>query len=161
MVFQRRRTKNPRGYGEVHFDKLSGLPLSSHLPDPWFKATDGPLEKATQIPLVDLGIKAQMGMEMSSAEISKYNWRSIDKICVKGVVFPFKKFADSDSILCPEMKSTGETMGRADTYPEALVKAFVASSQNLPASGEVFLSLRDKDKVPMLPLLKNLKKLIT
>lgn len=117
------------------------------------------LAKATQIPLVDLGIKAQMGLEMSAAEVSRYNWRTIDKICVKGVVFPFKKFADSDSILGPEMKSTGETMGRADSYPEALVKAFVASSLNLPASGEVFLSLRDKDKVPMLPLLKNLKKL--
>lgn len=117
------------------------------------------LAKATQIPLVDLGIKAQMGLEMSAAEVSRYNWRAIDKICVKGVVFPFKKFADSDSILGPEMKSTGETMGRADTYPEALVKAFVASSLNLPASGEVFLSLRDKDKAPMLPLLKNLKKL--
>ncbi len=117
------------------------------------------LAKATQIPLVDLGIKAQMGLEMSAAEVSRYNWRAIDKICVKGVVFPFKKFADSDSILGPEMKSTGETMGRADSYPEALVKAFVASSLNLPASGEVFLSLRDKDKAPMLPLLKNLKKL--
>ena len=117
------------------------------------------LAKATQIPLVDLGIRAQMGLEMSAEEVSRYNWRAIDKICVKGVVFPFKKFADSDSILGPEMKSTGETMGRADSYPEALVKAFVASSLNLPASGEVFLSLRDKDKVPMLPLLKNLKKL--
>jgi carbamoyl-phosphate synthase large subunit len=117
------------------------------------------LAKATGIPLVDLGIKAQMGMEMTAIEIKPYNWRSIQKICVKGVVFPFKKFAESDSILGPEMKSTGETMGRADNYPEALVKAFVSSSLNLPASGEVFLSLRDKDKAPMLPLLRNLKKL--
>lgn len=117
------------------------------------------LAKATQIPLVDLGIRAQMGFEMTSAEVSRYDWRSLKKICVKGVVFPFKKFAESDSILGPEMKSTGETMGRGDSYPEALVKAFIASSLNLPGSGEVFLSLRDKDKIPMLPLLKNLKKL--
>lgn len=117
------------------------------------------LAKATQIPLVDLGIRAQMGLEMTSVETKRYDWRSLKKICVKGVVFPFKKFAESDSILGPEMKSTGETMGRADSYPEALVKAFVASSLNLPATGEVFLSLRDKDKTPMLPLLKNLKKL--
>ena len=55
------------------------------------------------------------------------------------------------------MKSTGETMGRATTYSEALVKAFVASSLNLPATGEVFLSLRDKDKTPMLLLFKNLQ----
>jgi carbamoyl-phosphate synthase large subunit len=117
------------------------------------------LEKATQIPLVDLGIKAQMGLELSEQERMNYNWRTLDKICVKGVVFPFKKFADSDSILGPEMKSTGETMGRSDTYSDALVKAFVSSYLNLPASGEVFLSLRDKDKEPMLPLLTNLKKL--
>lgn len=50
-------------------------------------------------------------------------------------------------------------MGRGDSYSEALVKAFVASSLNLPASGEVFLSLRDKDKEPLLPLLRNLQKL--
>lgn len=116
------------------------------------------LAKATQIPLTDLGIKAQMGIELTQAEVNSYNWKSLKKICVKGVVFPFKKFAESDSILGPEMKSTGESMGRGDSYSEALVKAFVSSSLNLPASGEVFLSLRDKDKGPMLPLLKNLKK---
>ncbi|MGZ3690298.1 MAG: carbamoyl-phosphate synthase large subunit [Pseudobdellovibrio sp.] len=117
------------------------------------------LAKATHIPLIDLGIKAQMRLPFSDEEKAKYNWRLLNKICVKGVVFPFKKFADSDSILGPEMKSTGETMGRSDTYSDALVKAFVSSSLNLPASGEIFLSLRDKDKEPMLPLLNNLKKL--
>lgn len=117
------------------------------------------LAKATQIPLIDLGIKAQMGLELSQQEVQKYNWKSLTKICVKGVVFPFKKFAESDSILGPEMKSTGETMGRGDSYSEALVKAFVSSSLNLPSSGEVFLSLRDKDKNPLLPVLKNLKKM--
>ncbi len=121
------------------------------------------LAKATGIPLVDLGIMAQMGIELTAEQLKLYkkiyNWRLLTKICVKGVVFPFKKFTESDSILGPEMKSTGETMGRADTYSEALVKAFVASSLNLPASGEVFLSLRDKDKSPLLPLLRNLKKL--
>jgi carbamoyl-phosphate synthase large subunit len=117
------------------------------------------LAKATQIPLVDLGIKAQMGIGLSEEEQKTYNWRDLKKICVKGVVFPFKKFAESDSILGPEMKSTGETMGRSDTYSDALVKAFVSSSLNLPANGEVFLSLRDKDKEPLMPLLNNLKKL--
>lgn len=117
------------------------------------------LAKATQIPLVDLGIKAQMGLEITAEEKAAYNWRNLKMICVKGVVFPFKKFADSDSILGPEMKSTGETMGRSDNYSDALVKAFASSYLNLPADGEVFLSLRDKDKEPMLPLLNNLKKL--
>ncbi len=115
------------------------------------------LAKATSIPLIDLGIAAQMGIQLSAAEVASYKWSNLKQICVKGVVFPFKKFAESDSILGPEMKSTGETMGRATTYSEALVKAFVSSSLNLPAKGEVFLSLRDKDKTPLLPLFKNLQ----
>ncbi len=117
------------------------------------------LAKATGIPLVDLGILAQTGQKLTSDEVAKYRWSDLKQICVKGVVFPFKKFAESDSILGPEMKSTGETMGRATTYSEALVKAFVSASLNLPAHGEVFLSLRDKDKIPMLPIFKNLLKM--
>ena len=114
------------------------------------------LAKATGIPLVDLGIKAQLGLHLTEKDLAKYDWRKLDQVCVKGVVFPFKKFQESDSILGPEMKSTGETMGRADTYSEALVKAFISTSYSLPQSGEVFLSLRDKDKKPLLPLLTTL-----
>jgi carbamoyl-phosphate synthase large subunit len=115
------------------------------------------LAKATGIPLIDLGILAHMGASPTEAELEKYNWRNLSQVCVKGVVFPFKKFAESDSILGPEMKSTGETMGRAETYSEALVKAFISTNLVLPSSGEVFLSLRDKDKEPLLPYLNNLK----
>lgn len=57
------------------------------------------------------------------------------------------------------MKSTGESMGRASTYSEALVKAFVSTNLSLPNSGEAFLSLRDKDKEPLLPYLKHLDKM--
>ena len=117
------------------------------------------LAKATSIPLVDLGIAAQMNIQLPLEQIKKYQWNELTKICVKGVVFPFKKFAESDSILGPEMKSTGESMGRGNSYSEALVKAFLSSSLTLPATGELFLSLRDKDKHPLLPLLKNLNKL--
>lgn len=116
------------------------------------------LAKATGIPLVDLGMKGQLGLDLTDEE-KAYDWKKIKQVCVKGVVFPFKKFQDSDSVLGPEMKSTGESMGRATTYPEALVKAFVSSQLALPKSGEVFLSLRDKDKQPMLPLLGTLQKL--
>lgn len=115
------------------------------------------LAKATGIPIVDLGIKAQLGEKLTAEELAKYDWRKLSQVCVKGVVFPFKKFPESDSILGPEMKSTGETMGRASTYSEALVKAFVSTNLVLPASGEVFLSLREKDKEPLLPYLAKLK----
>lgn len=114
------------------------------------------LAKATGIPLVDIGILAQLQLPLSP-QFKNYDWHKIQEVCVKGVVFPFKKFQESDSILGPEMKSTGESMGRAQSYPEALVKAFISSSLPLPAKGEIFLSLRDKDKEPLLPMLKNLK----
>jgi len=117
------------------------------------------LAKATSIPLTGLGIAAQTGVVLTEAEVKKYRWKDLAQICVKGVVFPFKKFAESDSVLGPEMKSTGETMGRATTYSEALVKAFVSSNLSLPGQGEVFLSLRDKDKEPMLPMFKTLQKM--
>ncbi len=117
------------------------------------------LAKATGIPLIDLGVKAQMGVQITPEELKIYNWKNIKDVCVKGVVFPFKKFQESDSILGPEMKSTGETMGKASTYSEALMKAFVASSYSLPQKGEVFLSLRDKDKMPLLPFFNKIKDL--
>src|SRR5690606_22718839 len=86
----------------------------------------------------------------------KYRWRDAPVVSVKGVVFPFKKFFEADSILGPEMKSTGETMGRGSDYAEALLKALMASHLTLPQSGEVFLSLREKDKAELLPMAKEL-----
>jgi carbamoyl-phosphate synthase large subunit len=114
------------------------------------------IAKATGVPLVDLGVKAMLEMKSSEVNPSQYDWRRFPGVSVKGVVFPFKKFPDSDSILGPEMKSTGETMGRGKDYPEAILKAVIASDLNLPTEGEVFLSLREKDKPDLMPLIQNL-----
>ncbi len=110
------------------------------------------IAKATGVPLVDLGVKAILGWDREQVRPERFDWREMDKVCVKGVVFPFKKFAEADSILGPEMKSTGESMGRGEDYAEALQKAFLSSHLSLPASGEVFMSLREKDKAELLPL---------
>lgn len=115
------------------------------------------IAKATGIPLVDLGVRALLGQTAATVKPEQYNWHKVSTVSVKGVVFPFKKFPDSDSILGPEMKSTGETMGRGADYPEALLKAVVACDLQLPTDGEVFLSLREKDKGELLPLIKELK----
>ena len=66
--------------------------------------------------------------------------------CVKEAVFPFGKFPGVDPILGPEMKSTGEVMGIGETFPEAYGKAQIAADDRIPASGKVFLSVRDADK---------------
>ncbi len=114
------------------------------------------IAKAAGVPLVDLGVKAILGLNKTEVRPERFDWRQMEKVCVKGVVFPFKKFAEADSILGPEMKSTGESMGRGEDYAEALEKAFVSSHFILPDSGEVFLSLREKDKEELLPLAREL-----
>lgn len=114
------------------------------------------VSKATLIPMIDLGVLAALGKKASEVQPNKYQWDKIKTVSVKGVVFPFKKFPESDSILGPEMKSTGESMGRGADYAEALLKASIASHINIPPSGEVLLSLRDRDKETMLGLARSL-----
>lgn len=117
------------------------------------------IAKATGVPIVDLGARAIAGLTKKQVHPEKFNWQKNEMISVKGVVFPFKKFPEADSILGPEMKSTGETMGRGKDYAEAMLKALVGSSVKLPLKGEIFLSLRDKDKPLLLPTIQKLHKL--
>lgn len=115
--------------------------------------------KATGIPLIDLGVVAMLGKRQAELHLEGLRWRNTSSVSVKGVVFPFKKFPEADSILGPEMKSTGESMGRGHNYPEALAKAFLSSNIRLPKTGQVFFSLRDKDKDLMLPLARELQRM--
>ena len=114
------------------------------------------ISKASTIPLIDLGVMAMLGWDKSQVVPDKYKWNNVDKVSVKGVVFPFKKFAEADTILGPEMKSTGESMGRGDDYSEALLKALFSSQISFPTEGEVFLSLRNKDKPELAPVMRDL-----
>ena len=114
------------------------------------------LSKATGVPLVDLAVLAMFNQPAEKVRPEQYNWKNQKTVSVKGVVFPFKKFEDVDSILGPEMRSIGEVMGRGEDYPSAILKALYSSQLNLPTKGEVFLSLRDKDKEELLPVAKRL-----
>ncbi len=114
------------------------------------------VSKATGIPLIDLGVLAVLGRTQKDLKLSQYRWQNLQKVSVKGVVFPFKKFPNADSILGPEMKSTGESMGIGTNYSEALLKACIASHIIPPKDGEIFLSLREKDKTELLPVAKEL-----
>ncbi len=114
------------------------------------------LSKATRVPLVDLAVLAMMGWPSKMVRPGRYRWRDQQYVSVKGVVFPFQKFEDVDTILGPEMKSIGEVMGRGRDYPEAILKALHSSKFHLPRKGEVFFSLRDKDKEDLLLTAKQL-----
>ncbi len=67
-------------------------------------------------------------------------------MCVKEVVLPFDRFAGADSLLGPEMRSTGEVMGIARDFPTAFAKAQAAAGANLPDSGTAFITVADRDK---------------
>jgi carbamoyl-phosphate synthase large subunit len=75
---------------------------------------------------------------------------------VKEAVFPFIKFPGVDTILGPEMKSTGEVMGVGKTFGEAFVKSQLAASAKLPASGKVFISVRNADKPGLVEVARSL-----
>ena len=114
------------------------------------------ISKATGIPLVDLGVQAMMRKSKKETRGLLKSWKQNENVCVKGVVFPFKKIKKTDSILGPEMKSIGEVMGRGKDYPMALTKALISSHFHFPKPGEVFLSLRDKDKMALLSDIQSL-----
>src|SRR5467141_4003347 len=65
---------------------------------------------------------------------------------VKEAVFPFHRFSRADTILGPEMRSTGEVMGLDDSFARAFAKAQIAAGNTLPLEGRVFISVRDEDK---------------
>ena len=117
------------------------------------------ISKATGIPLIDLGVQAMIGQKKSEVNLEELAWRQAQTVSVKGVVFPFKKFKKADSILGPEMKSIGEVMGRDINYPAALIKALISCDLTMPKEGEIFLSLRDKDKASLLGEIQTLVQL--
>jgi carbamoyl-phosphate synthase large subunit len=75
---------------------------------------------------------------------------------VKSPVFPFVRFQGVDTILGPEMKSTGEVMGGSDNFGTAFNKAMLAAGQRLPEKGRAFISVNDSDKPTVLPIARDL-----
>ena len=112
------------------------------------------ISKAIGIPIAKIAAKVMSGRKL--AELNFLNEISINHYCVKESVFPFIKFPDVDTILGPEMKSTGEAMGIDSDLPAAFAKAQISSGNSLPTSGMAFVSVKDDDKVKILSLCKNL-----
>jgi carbamoyl-phosphate synthase large subunit len=80
-------------------------------------------------------------------------------VFVKSPVFPFVRFPGVDTILGPEMKSTGEVMGGADNFGSAFAKAMMGAGQRLPEKGCVFISVNNSDKQTVLPIARDLAQL--
>ncbi len=102
------------------------------------------VSKAIGLPLAKLACRVMLGETIADLELPA----STDNghVCVKEVVLPFDRFAGADSLLGPEMRSTGEVMGIARDFPTAFAKAQAAAGARLPTAGTVFLTVADADK---------------
>jgi carbamoyl-phosphate synthase large subunit len=88
------------------------------------------------------------------ADLDPWSMRKHGYVSVKESVFPFNRFPGVDILLGPEMRSTGEVMGIANTVEEAFMKGQIASGQVLPQEGKVFISVNDRDKPYILDVAK-------
>jgi carbamoyl-phosphate synthase large subunit len=102
------------------------------------------VSKATGRQLAKIAARIMAGRTLAAQGVSSVP--APVHYCVKEAVFPFVKFPGVDTILGPEMKSTGEVMGVGETFGEAFVKSQIAAGVWLPESGRVFISVRDQDK---------------
>jgi carbamoyl-phosphate synthase large subunit len=108
------------------------------------------VSKATGIPLAKIAARLMTGRKLRELLpeqlASGKDLETGTHYYVKSPVFPVVKFAGVDTVLGPEMKSTGEVMGVADTFGEAFAKAQLSAGQVLPTGGTVFFSVNDHDK---------------
>ena len=105
------------------------------------------VSKATAVPFARLAAKVMAGMSLR--ELGLTAEPRIERFYVKAPVFPFAKFPAEDTVLGPEMKSTGEVMGSSESFGEAYAKALLGAGSRLPLSGTVFLSVNENDKRPL------------
>ncbi len=108
------------------------------------------VSKATGVPMAKIAARLMTGRKLREF-LPEFIERGADLdtgrcYYVKSPVFPWNKFPGVDTVLGPEMKSTGEVMGVADNFGEAFAKAQTAAGQKLPTQGTVFISVTDHDK---------------
>jgi carbamoyl-phosphate synthase large subunit len=115
------------------------------------------LSKATGVPLAQVAAKVMAGRTL--ADLGYSEDLTPAGVFVKSPVFPFVRFPGVDTILGPEMKSTGEVMGGAGSFGLAFVKAMLGVGQRLPESGAVCLSVNNDDKPDVLPIARELASL--
>ena len=115
------------------------------------------VSKAIGVPLARIAARCMVGAKLDELGLDRK--RRIGHYAVKEAVFPFVKFPGVDSLLGPEMQSTGEVMGIGRTFGEAFAKALLATGDELPAQGTVFVSVRDGDKHDTVEVSRDLRRL--
>ena len=115
------------------------------------------ISKVTSVPMVDLATRIMLGATLKSLGYETGVHPISDYVAVKVPVFSFEKLHSVDTMLGPEMKSTGEVLGIAKTFDEALYKGLVAAGYKIKHEGGVLISVRDKDKEEVLPIAQSLE----
>jgi len=108
------------------------------------------VSKATGVPLAKLAAAVMVGHTLDEAGVP--DELELPYVCVKEAVFPFAKLPNVDTILGPEMRSTGEVMGIADSFGMAFAKAQIAADGALPLTGAILVTVNDSDKPTVLPI---------
>ncbi len=117
------------------------------------------ISKVTGVPMVDLATKILLGKKLKDMGYESGLYPTADYIAVKVPVFSFEKLHDVDNQLGPEMKSTGECLGIAKTFGEALLKGLTAAGYKMYDKGGVLISVRDSDKNEVIELASRFEEL--
>lgn len=112
------------------------------------------LSKVTRIPMANLATQAILGKKLTDLGYQDGLWPEDEFVSVKVPVFSFAKLRRVDPTLTPEMKSTGEVMGRDRHYAKALYKGLIGSGMKIPQSGAILATVADKDKEEAIEILK-------
>jgi carbamoyl-phosphate synthase large subunit len=115
------------------------------------------VSKATGVPLAKIAARLMVGSKLGGFGLEPE--LPVHHAFVKSPVFPFQKLPGADTILGPEMKSTGEVMGVADSFGLAFAKAQLAARNRIPISGRIFISVNDHDKPLVIPIARDLAEL--
>jgi carbamoyl-phosphate synthase large subunit len=115
------------------------------------------VSKATGVPLAKLAAAVIVGRTLD--ELGIPDELPVAGVAVKEAVFPFTKLPGVDTVLGPEMRSTGEAMGLADSFGMAFAKAQIAAEGSLPLAGTIFVTVNDHDKATVLPIARRFHEL--
>ena len=118
------------------------------------------ISKVTGVPIIDLATKVMLGQKLKDLGYGTGLYPEAKYYAVKAPVFSFEKLTDVDTGLGPEMKSTGEVLGLAETYAQALLKAFKGAGLKVPKRGSrVIVTVKDEDKAEMVGIARGFEEM--
>ncbi|MBC8586381.1 carbamoyl-phosphate synthase large subunit [Youxingia wuxianensis] len=117
------------------------------------------ISKVTGVPMVDIATKIMLGYKLADMGYGSGLYPEGDYVAVKVPVFSFEKLHDVDTALGPEMKSTGEVLGIAKTFEDALLKGLVSAGYKMKKDGGVLITVKNSDQIEAIPLAEKFEKM--